>query len=95
MPFYPLDGPSVEAELSVGTTPVEIKAGASASEERKVVTFEAQDGRVRWGFTNSITSSKGFVGFKNRLTTVEASATQSVWIVAETGTVKVYIAERS
>jgi hypothetical protein len=95
MSLYPLDGPTVEDELSVTTTPVELKVSTSAYEERKVVTFEAQDGRVRWGFTNGITPTKGFIGFKNRLTTIEAAASQSVWIVAESGTVKVYLAERA
>jgi len=95
MSLLPLDGPAVEDEISVTTTPVELKVGASALAERKVITFEAQDGKVRWGFTNGITSSRGYIGWKNQLTTIEASTSQDVWIVAETGTVTVYFTERS
>lgn len=95
MAFIPLNGPSVEAEISVTTTVVELKVGTTAYEERQVVTFEAQDGKVRWGFTNAITSTKGFIAYKNQIVTIEATETQPVYIVAETGTVKVYLAERS
>jgi len=94
--FLPLDGPSLENEISVGnSTPTELKVGASALDERKVITFQAQTGKVRWGFTNSITSSKGYVAFKNQIVTIEASSTQSLYVIAETGSVTVYFTERA
>ena len=94
--FLPLDGPAVEDEISVGdTTPTELKVSSSALEERKVVTFQAQTGKVRWGFTNSITSSKGYRAYKYQLVTVEASADQTVYLISEDGNVTVYFTERA
>ena len=94
--FFPLDGPALENEISVGSgSPVELKVGASTLVERKVVTFQPQGGRIRWGFTNGITATKGYVAFNNQPYTVEAEATQSVYVIAESGTVKVYFSDRA
>lgn len=93
--FIPLDGPTVEDSISVGTTAVELKVGASAFEERKVITFQPQGGRIRYGFTNGITTSEGFIAFNNQVITLEAAGSQSVWVIAESGTVDVYFAERA
>ena len=92
--LLPLDGPSIENEIDVSTI-VEIKVNALPFEERKVITFQPQDGKVRYGFTNSITSTQGFLVYKSQVVTIEASSTQSVYIVSLTGTVKVYISERA
>jgi hypothetical protein len=94
--FFPCDGPSVEDEISVGAvTPTELKVGASPLRERKVVTFQPQGGRIRWGFTNGISSSKGYIAFNNQIVTVEAADTQGVYVIAESGTVDVYFSERA
>jgi hypothetical protein len=94
--FLPLDGPSVEDEISVGTgSPTELKVSTSPLEDRKVVTFQPLTGKVRWGFSNSITSSTGFTAVKSQLITIEASDSQPVYIIAESGTVDVYFAERA
>ena len=96
MTFLPLDGPSVEDEISVNAiTPTELKVGDSPADERKVVTFEAQNGKIRWGFTDEITALKGYIGFKNQIITVEASDQQPVYVIAQSGTVTVYFSERS
>ena len=94
--FLPLDGPSEENEVSVGAvSPTELKVGASALAERKVVTFQPQDGKIRWGFSNSIDSSTGFIAYTGQTTTIEASDSQSIWVIAESDTVTVYFAERA
>lgn len=93
--FLPLDGPTLEDSISVGTTAVELKVGASEFEERKVITFQPQGGRIRYGFTNGITTSEGFIAFNNQVITLEAAGSQSVWVIAESGTVDVYFAERA
>ena len=94
MSFLPLDGPAEEIELSVSTTPVVARVNASNLDERKVVTLQAQDGKIRWGFTSGITSAKGFVAYKDQIITIEAAEMQDVYVVAVSGTVKVYVAER-
>jgi hypothetical protein len=94
MSFLPLDGPAVEGSISVSTI-AELKVGANPLEERKVVTFQCQTGRIRWGFTNAITSTTGYVAFKNQIITVEASDRQPIYVVAESGTQTVYFSERA
>jgi len=96
MALYPLDGPAVENEISIDAiTPTQIKVGASNFEERKVITFQAQTGKVRYGFTNGITASSGFTAAKGQIVTLEASDSQDVFIIAESGAVTIYFAERA
>jgi hypothetical protein len=88
--LQPLDGPSVQDTLAV-TTEVEAKVGASAFEERKVITLQPDDKLL-------VTFESGQPGFtlaKNGIYTFEASNTQPVYITAVSGTVNVIVAERA
>jgi len=89
--FYPLDGPSVQDELSISTQQ-ELKVGASPLSERKVITVQPKDGKVYVSFVNG---EDGFLCFKNGIYTFEASDKQPVYIKAESGTVAVVVAERA
>jgi hypothetical protein len=99
----PLDGPSSQTLLSVtSTTAIIAKAGASAFPERKVLTLQPLDGKIRVFFANegvtptlSDVLTKGFKHPKTAMRSYEASDQQVVYIVAETGTVNVVIAERA
>lgn len=94
--FQPLDGPAVEDEITItDSTVVELKVGTNPLEERKVITFQAQGGKVRYGWTNGISSTVGFKGAKDQIITIEASYSQSVYIISESGSVTVYFAERA
>ena len=101
--LLPLDGPSKQFLLSaVGTaTPVEVKAGASAFTERKIITLQgdakfyiyfADDGETP---SASDVSTKGFIQYKNAKESYEAAGSQAVYVLAETGTVNIRGAERA
>lgn len=100
--LFPLDGPSKQGTLSsVGTlTPVEVKVGASSFEGRKVVTLQG-DAKFYIYFADenvvpsaADVSNNGFLQFKNSKETYEASSQQAIYVLAESGTVNIKIAER-
>lgn len=104
-----LDGPSKSSKLtSVGTaTPVEVKVGASAFEDRKVITMQstkkdspnygdfyvyfADEGET----PNAATiSANGQVQSKNAKESYEAGPSQVVYVLADSGTISIRITER-
>lgn len=99
----PLDGPADQTTLTVDTTTVqEAKVGASAFPERGVVTIQPVDGKIYVYFGDgSITPSAatviadGFEHPKTALRSYEAGPKQPVFILAQSGTVNVKIAERA
>jgi hypothetical protein len=93
--YQPLDGPAVYGALSVTTTPVELKVGASPVSERKVISFQPTDGVVYYGYDSSVSSTTGTKIFSNQLIIIEASEQLAVYLVSETGTVNVRITEVS
>lgn len=100
--FDPLDGPSLQGSLSVGTGAiVEAKVGALPYSDRKVITIQPS-GKIYVFFAeeNSVpsvsdVSTKGFLHFKNQKDTYEAGEKQKVYLLSVTGTVNVKIAERT
>ena len=98
--LQPLDGPAKQDTISVDTvTPVEIKVDSEAYPERKVITIQPE-GKIRVFFadeettvTQSMVANKGFKHGKNTIRSYEASCTQKVYILAETGSFDVIIAE--
>jgi hypothetical protein len=101
--IQPLDGPSSQGTLSsVGTTTVvEAKVGVSPLEERKVITLQG-DSRYYIYFgdgtgtpTAGTVTSNGFLAFKDAMVSLEASDSQSVYVLAVSGTVNIKIAERA
>ena len=100
--LFPLDGPSSQTILSVGTgAVVEAKVGASSLEDRKVITLQPS-GKIyvyfaAEGIVPSISdvSSYGFEHFKDAKETYEAGPKQKVYLLSVSGTVNVRIAERA
>ena len=101
--LQPLDGPSKSFKLSaVGiATPVQVKAGASAFEERKVITLQS-NGNFYIYFADeaetpnaATVAANGFIQYKNAKESYEASDTQIVFVLAVTGTVDIRGAERA
>lgn len=100
--FQPLDGPSAQGVISVGTgTVVEAKVGASAYADRKVITIQPENKIYVFfadeGITPSTTdlSTKGFIHYKDAKETYEVGEKQKVFLLSLAGTVNVRIAERS
>ena len=101
--LLPLDGPSAQIKItSVGTvTPVEVKVGASALTERKVITMQPS-GNMKVYFTDGITvpsaatvSANGLDHYKNTKETYEAGEQQVVYVLAASGTIDVVVVERA
>ena len=95
MALFPLDGPSDHGQITATTTEQEIKVGASALSERKVITLQPQDGKVRVLFKTGLAASFGIEILKGDVYSFEASQTQPVYILTETGSVVVNIIERA
>lgn len=93
--LLPLDGPAVYGNISVTTSATELKVGASALAERKVISIQPSDGVVWYGYDSSVTTSNGTKIFKDQQVRIEASETLSVYLITDTGTVDVRIAEIS
>lgn len=97
-----LDGPAIQFTLSgvTTTTPVEVKAGATAFSERQVVSLQgdakfyvyfANDGETP---TVSDITTKGFTHPKDALRSYEASSKQTMFVLSVAGTVNIRGAER-
>lgn len=101
--LQPLDGPSKQGKLSsIDTiTAVEAKVGASAFEDRKVVTLQpngnmkvyfADDGETPSAAT---VLANGLDHYKNAKESYEAGAKQKIFILAASGTIDVVVVERA
>ena len=101
--FSPLDGPSAQDRVAVTTSVVkELKIGSIALDDRQVITIQPIDGHIWVYFGDGVTtptaatvSTKGFKHVKMAKESYEASNTQKVYIVADSGTVNVTFAERA
>jgi len=100
--LLPLDGPSTQIKITgIGTaTPVQAKVGASAFTDRKVITLQPT-GKMKVYFSDGSVPSaatvlaNGFTHFKDAKETYEVGEKQVVYLLAETGTIDVIIAERA
>ena len=100
--IQPLDGPSLQDLIVVtATIVIEVKIGASAMDERKVISLQP-DGKIRVFFADdgvvpslSDLQNKGFIHYKNSMRSYEASKLQKVYILSESGSTNVTIAERA
>lgn len=93
--FLNLDGPATYGALSVTTSAQEVKVGASALDERKVITIQPLNGDLYMGYDNSVTASTGTKIYQGQVYAMEATEKLLVFIVASTGTVDVRITEIS
>lgn len=101
--FRALDGPSLQSQENVSDSTIfRVKAGASELDSRSVVTILPLDGKI-WVFfgdgstipTAQNVKDNGFPQFKMSLRSYEASDSQEMYIVSDSGTVDVRFAERS
>ena len=86
-----LDNGILTDTITVGTTAVELKVGASIKENRKSVFFQLLDGGfLYWGHSASETN---FIAFKNQMTSIAAGENTSIWIKANDSGKQVAIGE--
>ena len=101
--FQPLDGPAVHGTITLTTSTVQLfKVGGSPLTDRNVITIQPQDGAVRLYFGDGIATpsaatvlAQGFLLGKNNLYSFEASDKQQVWLLSNSGSVIINIAERA
>lgn len=94
--FLPLDGPAAQDLISVGdVSQVEIKVGASALTERKVVTIQPFGGKLRIFFVSGLNTDHGLLLVNKEKATFEASESQTMYMISESGTIDVLVIERA
>ena len=93
--YQPVDGPVIYTNISVSTTATELKVGASAQVERKVLVVQALENRVYIGFDSSVTTSNGIELSKRQTLFLEVGEEVTVYAIADSGTIDVRIAEMS
>jgi hypothetical protein len=100
--FQPLDGPSKQSIISVGTgAVVEAKANSTVLTDRQVITIQPS-GKLYVYFSDdgttpsiSTVSTNGFVHYKNAKETYEVGDRQKIFLLSVSGTINVIIAERA
>jgi hypothetical protein len=100
--FEPLDGPSKQLKVSVTTSvAVEVKVGATALDDRKVITLQPLNGSIKVYMSDgtvpsaATVSTNGMDHYKSAKESYEAGDKQRVFIVAASGTVDVVMVERA
>jgi hypothetical protein len=101
--LQPLNGPSLQDSVVLtDTTVFLVKVGATELSERNVVTIYPVDGDIWVFFGDGINTpsasdvkNKGFPHRKDLLRSYEATDTQNIYIVSDSGTVDVRFAERA
>lgn len=82
-----LDQGGVHGVLSVGTTPVAVRVGASNLANRKRLTFinNSTATALYYGFSNTVSAATGFPIFRNQPVSDAWGPNTTVWIVAASG----------
>ena len=100
--FEPLDGPSSQLKVSVGTvTVVQVMVGGSELVDRKAITLQPE-GKIYVYFGDNgaapsaaTVSANGLIHQKDAKETYEAGEKQKVYMLSVSGTVNVIIVERA
>lgn len=87
------DGPFEYTNLTVTTTATELKVGATALDERKILVIQALGARIFIGFDNLVTTNNGLQIAKKQTIFLEVGPKVSVYAIVNSGTSDVRIAE--
>lgn len=80
-----LEGTAIYTNITVGTSAVEAKVGASALAKRKLLTvFNNGNQPIYWGYNSSVTSSNGTPIFNSQFVEFEFTEDVSVWLISDT-----------
>ena len=72
----------VYGTITVGTTPVLLKVGASVLNKRKMITIQPNDNAVYFGYDSSVTTSTGTRVFKDQFMPLAIGPDITVYLVA-------------
>jgi len=85
----------VNGAITVGTTAVEAKVGASVLLSRKYVIISPIADKVYFGFSNLVTTSTGIPLYRDQLIALPIGDGVSIWLIAESSNKEVRIGEIS
>lgn len=85
----------LQAELTVGTSAVEVKVGSSRLANRKLVVIQPKDVGIFLGFSNTVTTANGIEVFKDTTQVIAASDESQIWLIASSAGKKARILESS
>jgi hypothetical protein len=89
-----LQGPGVEAFLTVGTTAIEVKVGVNKLANRKLVTVHNNsNATIYWGYTNVVTTSTGTPIYKDGQDSWDISDNATIFLIAGSSNNNVRITE--
>jgi hypothetical protein len=89
-----ITGVGTQGALTVGTSAVEAKTGASALTNRKLLTIFNNSGTtIYWGRTSGVTTSTGTPIFEKQFFTFDFAADAPVYLIAGTAGNNVRITE--
>lgn len=81
--LLPLDGPGSYTNITVGTTAVEVKVGASRLDQRAMITIQPLTEPVYFGYDSSVTIATGTKIFAGQVFPLEAGDKLEVYIISE------------
>ena len=90
-----VDGPGSYASQTVTTTAAELKTGASAQLERKILIVQPKGNSIFLGFDNSVNSSNGMEVKKDQTFILEVGPKITVYAIASSGSIDTRIMELS
>lgn len=85
-----LNNGGLDAELTVGTSAVELKVGGSRKENRKYVMFQALDQNIKFGFSDT---TQNMPCQKGRFFMIPVGEDTEVWFIATSASKTVAIGE--
>lgn len=87
------DSSAVYGTVSVSTTAVELKVGASPLIGRDYIIIQPKANGVYIGYNSSVTVSNGIQLFKDQIISIEVGEGISVYAIADSGTIDVRVQE--
>lgn len=88
-----LEGIGIGTTITVGTTPIEAKVGATAMTNRKGILVQSNTGKIYYGFSSLMTLSDGLVIYKGPANFFPNKSTAPIYIVSPVAGAQVTIWE--
>lgn len=90
-----VDTAGIYGTIVVGTSPIQVKVGASNQTSRKLVTLDnTSNTTIYWAYNNSV-STTAFAGriFKDQQASWAVGANVSIWVIAGSAGNSIHISE--
>jgi hypothetical protein len=89
-----ISGSGAEGAITLGTTAIEAKVGASALSNRKLLTvFNNSGNTIYWGRTSGVTTSSGTPIYEKQMVSFQALADAPIYIISSSSGTNVRITE--